>query len=56
MSTTCAEYISASEGERLVENLSKFQLSQVGSLEWLNQHEIMERLTVQVRLMIDPGP
>lgn len=41
------EYTSAFEAERLVQNLAKFSLSDVGSLKWLNQHETLEQLNVQ---------
>jgi hypothetical protein len=42
------EYISAFETERIVENLKVFTLEQFGTVKWLDQHESMERLTIQV--------
>jgi hypothetical protein len=39
--------VDASEAERIVESLEKFQLNQVGTSKWLEQHRKIERLNLQ---------
>jgi hypothetical protein len=53
MSTT-NEFISAFEVERYIQDLRKFTLEQVGSPKWMNQHEVMEKLNIQV-VSVDVG-
>jgi hypothetical protein len=39
--------IQPSEAERYIEKLQKFQIEQVGSSDWLNQHQMLEKLNLQ---------
>jgi len=39
--------VDAREAERLIESLKKFDVTQVGSSEWLEQHRKIERLNLQ---------
>jgi hypothetical protein len=53
MSTT-NEFISAFDVERNVQDLRKFSLEEVGSAKWMNQHEVIEALNMQVTV-VDSG-
>lgn len=45
---TDRETLSAPEAERLVQNLKKIKLQDYGNDLWHQQHEALERLTIQV--------
>ncbi|KAI8927968.1 hypothetical protein BC831DRAFT_450433 [Entophlyctis helioformis] len=44
------EYLSAAEAEHLVRGLQKYDLPDLGSAKWESQHELVERLNIQVRV------
>ena len=45
--TSFPKIIDANEAERIIENLVKFDLNDVGSSKWLAQHRQLEKLNIQ---------
>lgn len=42
-----ATVVYPAEAEQMVENLKKFQLTEVGSKAWMDQHKVLEKLNLQ---------
>ena len=51
MATQSDLYLSYFEAENLVQSLKEFEIKDVGSIKWLKQHEILEKLNIQVYLL-----
>ena len=50
MADTSTSFLSASEAERLVENLTSFSLKEIGSGKWLEQHKALQKLNLQAHI------
>ncbi|KAJ1339402.1 hypothetical protein BSLG_005968 [Batrachochytrium salamandrivorans] len=46
------QYISAFEAERLVHDIQKLDISQFGGEVWERQHEVLERLNIQIEIVV----
>jgi hypothetical protein len=56
MATTAHAPLNAFEAERFVQDIQKFKLADVGGIKWLDQHENIEQLNIQVPSDLITGP